>query len=125
MSAPAGIPDPREQSRSGSRSPRGDFDFNQDPRIRQAGSDHGRGWPDRPEVLSKGRPALRELRAINEDVGHTHDVVEGRAGLRQGAGDVPEALLRLLVESRRPRHEHPLAVDNGPRESNLTLEGGP
>src|SRR5882757_735978 len=74
-----------------------------------------------------------ELGAVREQVVHPNDVVERGAGLGERGADVAQALLglgdntvgeghRRVVESRRPGHEHPLAVDHGPRVADVLLE---
>src|SRR5687767_9365393 len=104
--------------------------------IGEAGGDHRGRRTHVAEVLAENRPALREVRRVRNDVRDAHDIPHARPRLLEGGLDVPQALLgllrhavgdrhRLVVEPRGAGDEDPLAIDHGPRISDLLLERGP
>src|SRR5215471_9643259 len=112
------------------------FDFDFHPWIREAcRNHHGRG-ANSSEILSKHWPTLRKVSAFREDVCDSHHVFQARAGFLKRRYDVLQALLglrgeigrdrhRLVVEPCRARYEHPVALDNGTRVTDLFLECRP
>src|SRR5574338_374044 len=102
--------------------------------IGEATDEHSGGWPDPAEAGAQDGPAGLEVRALRQEVAHTHDIGEGTAGLDERRLDVAQALLSLgdhvvrdrhgrVVKAGRAGHVHPIAVDHGARVTDLLLEG--
>src|SRR3546814_10154862 len=84
---------------------------------------------------AEDRGEAGEVRALGNDIGHPHHLIEPAAALLKRLLDVAEALLRLLrhvggythrlvVEAGDAGHKHPVAVHHRTRISRLLFEAG-
>src|SRR5207248_9593503 len=78
------------------------LDLDQPARVEEiADDDHRRGWTDVGEDLAVGSADLRPVLGPFQVDARTHDVLRGRAELRQRREDDLEAPLRLAVRVGR------------------------
>src|ERR1700674_1308342 len=122
-----------EVRNSGSSFARGNLDLDFHARIGEPGADHGRGRANFAEVLPQDGPARREVLDARKDVADANYFAERAAGFTQSPLDIAKALLGLLDDIARDRHglvvetgsagyEDPLAVHQGTRVADITLQ---
>src|SRR3546814_67057 len=73
--------------------PRRDFDLDLHPRVDHAGHDGRRRRPALGKMPAEDRGEAGEVRALGNDIGHPHHLIEPAAALLKRLLDVAEALL--------------------------------
>ena len=112
---------------------RGHLDLDLHPGIEQPCCDHRRCRTDVAEIRPQHRPALLEISRVRQDVTNANHVSQRAARFAERVCDVAHRLFGLLahvgrdrhgpvVETGRPRHEHPIAIHDRARLADIGLE---